>query len=660
MADVKAAYPIRNHRQDHTRQYELNLGTDHLIYARSLSEDHLKVFSHGDLVPHAEALDWHLFDQLGYPFKINRITGKSHSILDENEIISEIAVASEIVVAVSDHDRVYMYKPTVLKRPIGWSAKLGAPFAGKLFLPPKRRAWTFGVSVRDKALRRVDFMHPDERVKYFTDQNGVNFDFGFTATIYVLLEDGRRITYWDTGLPPSFSRGFLTPLLGTTQGQSISAAGSTVFISVLDKDRRLRFFTRMYDYEINGACPGLAYTFKTETSSQDHYLNGTVPLGFGERKIPLEGWREHLVLDIPTQDLTSTVSIHLTGEGNSNRELRIQGTDSEGRKGYYFKRIDDLQWQFHMDESLREVPRFQFPFNPDFPDLVKDYQGQVLKAKQPSFRVGLASFHPFLTAEEPSRIHVEVEGESAEIALHSVDSWTITSHEHHYEDLVGVEEGEPKPLQGTLVLTPEQLNCNEEKSKLCQVLKKNFAPYHEQVNSFQLVATNESVYLRSNDGKLRLHFTRELTERELHDSFFMKRAREVAAITAPRGRESQVDLLELVKKTRSDLTDLHHEYAHDKRKFTAVNSISTIALPAAKAIFNFNKEDPTYEKATRDLKSPLKSQTLTEWSGLRKKNKTYKAARALLDAKILELEVLSQKPATPFGSHRFSAPIIKE
>jgi hypothetical protein len=636
---VRPAYPIRNHIFDHTKQFEYHLGDDHRIRLRYLLEDNLRTVHKGDLVAYPEAQSWHLFDQLGYPFK-NGLGGTTRSILDENEYLSEISVASEIVVGVTNLDRVYLYKPTVLKRPIGWSAKLGAPFSGKLYLPQKRRAWTFSVSVRDKDIRNVEFMDESERVIYYTDENGVNFDFGFTATIYVLLEDGRRIVYWDTGLPPSFSRGFLTPEEGQTQGQSISAAGSTIFISVLDNQGRLRFFTRMYDYEINGACPGLTYTYESRPASSAGRFGETVPLGFGERKLPLEGWREHPTDGIPTRNLTSLVSIHLTGRGNSNRELRIQGIDSDGRLGYYYKGIDEKRWNFQVSGDVKGAPRIQFPFNPEVSPMVKNYAGQVLKAKVKGFQTELKSFHPFLTAEEPSKLVVDVGGDSTEIELHSVDGWTITSHDRHYEDLIGVEEGEPKPLQATVILTPDQLNCNKE-SRLCQVLNGNFLPYHGKVNAFQLVATNESVYVRANNGKLKLYYTREQTEKELHSSFFIKRAREAVSIPAPRGKAAQLSLIEMLQKTSSDLAEIERDYSHDMRKFTAVNSVSTIALPVAKAVFNFNKKDPTYEKAVEDLKSPLRSQVSSEWWDLRKKNKTFKAAQAILNARVLELEVLA-------------------
>ena len=284
--------------------------------------------------------------------------------------------------------------------------------------------------------------------------NGVKFDFGFTATIYVLLEDGQRIVYWDTGLPPSFSRGFLTPLNGATQGQSISAAGSTIFISVLDSSNRLRFFTRMYDYEINGACPGLTYTYQTKLDQDS--TDETVPLGLGERKLPLEGWREHSISKISEGHLSSEVSMRLTGQGNSARELRIQGTDFANRSGYYFKMIDDFDWQFQPYECLEISTQSPFPYNLDAPQMVKNYNGQVINAKTPEFQVDLNSFHPFLTAEEPCVLSVSYKGETANISLHNIDEWTLVYHTKYHEDLIGVQEGEPKSLQATIVLTPEQ------------------------------------------------------------------------------------------------------------------------------------------------------------------------------------------------------------
>lgn len=635
-AEIPTAYPIRNHKTDYTKQFEYRLGEDQLIYLRSLSEKNLQTFIGGDLKAHPEAINWHLFDTLGFPYKHSFIKRRS-SLLAEGEFISEIAVASELLVAVSNTNKVFMYKPTVLERPVNWSDQLGSPFPHKLYLPADRRSWSFSCSVRDKAIRRVDFMDPSERVLYYTDMNGAKFDFGFTATIYVLLGDGKRIVYWDTGLPPSFSRGFLTPLRGSTQGQSLSAAGSTIFISVLDDSSRLRFFTRMYDYEINGACPGLTYTYETRYDQDS--TEEAFPLGFGERKLPLEGWREHFISNIPEEHLSSEVSIHLTGQGNSARELRIQGTDFARRGGYYFKLIDDIDWQFQPDDRLEFSTQPPFPYKPDAQEVVKNYNGQVIKATIPEFRVDLSSFHPFLTAEEPCVLTVRYKGETANINLHSLDQWTLVHHTKYHEDLIGVQEGEPKSLQATLILTPEQLSCSTE-TLICRLIQENFLPYHGQVNAIQLVADNEAVFLSSNDGGLKLHFSRPLTHSELNASFYIKRARAIVNLEPPQSKEDLLKLIDLNKKTLKDLTKIKRQYQRDEARFLLEDLCAILAGSVASVIFNFEKNDPTYKKAVEDLKSPFKSQLRTEWSNLNKDNKTFKIAKELLQTRILELEEL--------------------
>lgn len=635
-AEIAPVFPIRNHQTDFTKQFEYKLGDDHLIYLRSLDEKNLKTFAGGDLEVYSEALNWHLFDEVGYPYK-NSFLNRKCSFLNEGEYITEIAVASEQLIAVSNTHKVFMYKPTVLERPISWSDELGSPFSSELYLPANRRSWSFSCSVRDKDIRRVDFIDPSERVIYYSDMNGVKFDFGYTATIYVLLEDGQRIVYWDTGLPPSFSRGFLTPFNGTTQGQSISAAGSTIFISVLDSTNKLRFFTRMYDYEINGACPGLTYTYQVKPNPDS--TAETVALGFGERKLPLEGWREHAISNIPEGHLSSQVSIHLTGQGNSARELRIQGTDAANRTGYYFKMIDDLNWQFQPDDLLEVMTQAPFPYNPQAQEMGKNYSGQVIKAKIPEFQVELNSFHPFLTAEEPCVLSVNYQGETVNIPLHPVDGWTLVYHTKHHEDLVGVQEGEPKSLQATLVLTPEQLNCAKD-SLIYKFIQENFLPYHEQVNSIQLVADNENVFLSSNDGELKLYFSRPLAQRELDESFYLKHARAVVHMEAPQSKEELLKLIHLNKKILNDLTEIQDQYRRDALRFLMEDICVVLARPMASVIFNFEKDDPTYKKAVEDLKKPLKNQVRTEWSNLKKENKTFQMAKDILEARILELEEL--------------------
>jgi hypothetical protein len=630
-------YPIRNHRTDHTKQFEYLLGDDHRISTRSLKPDFQKTFVGGDLVPHRDPSQWHLFDQLGVPYKRSHLLG-SRSHLADHEFIQEISVASEILVAVSNLNRVYMYKPTILERPISWFDKMGAPFDGELYLPANRRGWSLSCSVREKPeTRRVDFMDRSEIVTYYTDRNGIKFDFGFTATIYVLLEDGQRIMYWDTGLPPSFSRGFLTPLFGTTQGQSISAAGSTVFISVVDSTNKLRFFTRMYDYEINGSCPGLTFTFKNRSELEDPPLtNGTVFLGFGQRRLPLELWREHLVDGID-QYLTSQVSIHLTGEGNSARELRIQGQDRQGTLGYYYKGIDESTWRFQEDARLRPVMRIPYPYRVATTQTLKDYTGSVIKAEKPEFQISLKSFHPLLTAEEPSTLTVSSHGKTVNLALHTVDGWNLVAHEKFHEDLIGVHDGESKSLKGTLVFSPELAKCTPKNYPLCMVIRENFLPYWEQTNALDLIADDQQVYLRSTDGNLKIQFSRTLTQNEIDSSFFMKWAMRRELRETPReGGLSK--LLELNQKALDDLKSLHRSYKKEQAWFFTLDFLSIGVRPLAQAVLKLSKNDPAPEKATRDVEGLFKNQAWIEWDKVRQHDQGYHKARDILKRRIEELK----------------------
>ena len=96
-----------------------------------------------------------------------------------------------------------------------------------------------------------------------------------------------------------------------------------------------------------------------------------------------------------------------------------------------------------------------FPYNLDAPQMVKNYNGRVINAQTPDFRWNSIVLS-FLTAEEPCVLSSGYKGETANISLHNIDEWTLVYHTKYHEDLIGVQEGEPKSLQATIVLTPEQ------------------------------------------------------------------------------------------------------------------------------------------------------------------------------------------------------------
>lgn len=133
---------MRSHRSDSTAQFHYALSDDGRIWARSLDPVNPRRMVSGDLIPDKSALNWHLFDGTGLP------VGKDNCLLlTTAEHLIEISVASEVVIAVSNLDKVYIYKHTVLTRPVVWSDAMGKPFAATLYLPAQRRAWTFSCSV---------------------------------------------------------------------------------------------------------------------------------------------------------------------------------------------------------------------------------------------------------------------------------------------------------------------------------------------------------------------------------------------------------------------------------------------------------------------------------------------------------------------------------
>ncbi len=465
--------PVPNHQSASTFNFDYRLENGK-IFIRSRTPDDPQEIVRGDRISvkgAPDALEWKLFDGIGLPYD-----EEMKSLLAPDEYIVELAVASDIVVAVSNLDRVYMYKPTELERPVCWQNILGAPehiSNDKLYLPHQRRDWAFSCSVRTKPdIRTTSFMNENEIVSYFRDANGVLFDFGFTPTIYVLDKDGLKIVYWDTGLPASFSRGFLVPQ--GMQGLTISAAGSTVFLTTIDSERKLHFFTRMIDYEINGACPGLkvSYTDIPVKQPPGNDPNASFYLGHGARKMPLDGWVEHSVEDI-LPNITQNICIRLTGKGDEARELRIQGQDPDRGWGYYAKKISEKHWHFHPAPEATPTPAKpainETAYNPAFSETQRlSYTGKLAyslkipfyqkKDESPGISLELKNFHPFLSDSEPCSIVISHPGEPPQhLRIHAVDAWGLHYHHKHDEDLLGTIDGEPKALVATLVLTPEQI-----------------------------------------------------------------------------------------------------------------------------------------------------------------------------------------------------------
>ncbi len=519
--------------------YYLN-PADHRIYIKPRQQGESRYLIDGELqqVP-AAAGGWLLHDRSGGPE------------LPAGRTIEEISVACEILVAVDDQGRGYLYQPTYYDLPTKWQDLLGPveqfPFLYELHLPANNRDWSFSCSTRvnPEIRRTAEFMHPDDIIEYYEDSEGKKIEFGLTATIYTVSDDGRLIYYWDTGLAPSFSRAFRSPHQGDFIIEKLSAAGSIVMVIGHEANGAIGLYTRMYDYEMNGACPGGRFSFEpTEQASCKEVLG----IMTAWRRLPLEGWgKVPLPLLKGKAKLSNRISLITTGKGNGARELRIEGTNAQGKSGYYGKGIKDQAWKFFItNEPIRGT--FIKDEGPETAaaksKLANDFSGTLKLVFDQSYPIELFGFHHFQSVEEPATLRVHLpEKKYFDLTLHTVDAFTAFPQKLRAESFVGSEEGEEKVLMGTLRIPPgSKLPTGEKYTKLREALRK----LHREVHTLEVYATDKHIsissqwFIRNFSGPLTYKpmpmLTMELeNKQEPANSPFMALAEEAKLLWPPTG-----------------------------------------------------------------------------------------------------------------------------
>jgi hypothetical protein len=453
---------------------------------RSFSYENLYALSQGELwvkpnprqAPGPET--WSLFEGTGVPF------GKKAASFRAGDSLVAFATEGLMVVAVSNRGRFYVWQPTLFE-PTTWQEKVGSPLPGALMLPADRD-WTFSMSVQTAPKKRRTPMHDIDA--FYEDGVGNRVEFGFTATVYVLDPDGQRIRYWDTGLPPAFYKAFATPERGRFVAERLSAAGSTLFVV----DREGRMYTRMMDYEMNGACPGLRYTFERKKQGKADEI---LPMFEVERVLPLDGWRaqEPIPLDA-SAELTTRISIHLTGQGNAARELRVQGRNAQGAYGYWWKPIFDPTWRFQpTGESYPpSVVTSRAPSGEPGRSLDKTYTGTLTQPGVPEVSVELVDFDYYDT---PATLRLHQGALTVDVQLHTFDAWGPTAEQKEHPDLVGSILGEPKLLVGTLEVPQELLESTDPATRtLVDTYLRRFHRVHQ------------AFAIQADDGRVELHARR--------------------------------------------------------------------------------------------------------------------------------------------------------
>lgn len=277
----------------------------------------------------------------------------------------------------------------------------------RLKIPLDARDWA--ISQRG---RYNDYLE-DRLQRHHEDSIGV-------TTLYVLDCNGKEIYKFDPWAPKHAK--ITIPLPETSQtsfeAKKISASASVIMAIgyEVQKDnpghRKLQVYTRLVDIDSEGWNPGLKYDY-FDNSDPKVYV------------IPLPQWISH-PFELEEGDfITETITILQIGSGNNARELRVEG-QHQGQKGFFFKRVDENNWQFEpLDEATGDeiteenaLPLEEDDNQAEFQTTVHDYQSEqanlnTIKSERIMVRLlnfGQRSYH--------SKMMVTIDQKEYELDLH--------------------------------------------------------------------------------------------------------------------------------------------------------------------------------------------------------------------------------------------------
>ena len=275
--------------------------------------------------------NWELFLETGLPFSASILPTEQWK---SPESIREIFADGDSLFAFDDKGRLYtIYTQKLADEKVWvWSNVFGWPKKELLYqneLVKNKRGWAMGV-------RRKDIL-------WYEDRFGNQHHYGTMglATVYFLSADGQKIYFTDSGMPADFSNSIQNPEHGSFVARSISCSGSTLFL--ISDDGTM--YTRLIDFDTMG-CDPMFFKYSYEKTEQKwtgkDYLSNYSLWG-----LPAEDWKKENSIPLAKNArLSRFISIHQNGQGNFARELRVAGTDSEGKTGYYYKQISEANWKF--------------------------------------------------------------------------------------------------------------------------------------------------------------------------------------------------------------------------------------------------------------------------------------------------------------------------
>ncbi len=215
-----------------------------------------------------------------------------------------------------------------------------------------------------------------------------------TTTLYVLHPKRKDVYKFDPWSPKHAN--IIIPLPETSKmtfeaEDHIDASASTIIVIGYEthkdnpKKQRLQIYTSLADIDSEGWNPGFKYSYFKHSTDPDVIV------------IPLPRWQSHPIQLAPGDFITKNACILQCGEGNHSRYLRVPG-QCQGEKGFYFKKIDELDWRFEPleDELIEEISEDDaLPIEKDnlekFQTTVHNYDGKLTQL--PGFRTQKVSSH---------------------------------------------------------------------------------------------------------------------------------------------------------------------------------------------------------------------------------------------------------------------------
>lgn len=159
-----------------------------------------------------------------------------------------------------------------------------------------------------------------------------------TTTLFALERGGRTIRALDPWVPPYVAVRISLPSDSESSFHAVGfdADGSTILCIGYrvhsSGQRELALYSIEWDIDNAGWHPTRPYGYFADQADAD------------TRLLPPHGWKEEPLP--PARVLSSAVTVVQTGRGSLQRQLRVEGIDQDGRRGYYHKAWTDTSWDF--------------------------------------------------------------------------------------------------------------------------------------------------------------------------------------------------------------------------------------------------------------------------------------------------------------------------